>query len=45
MKRTCMFLGSELQSRTKYSAESKENTQNWARPENSDICFCVSFDY
>ena len=45
MKRTCMFLGSELQSRTKYSAESKENTQNWTRPENSDICFCVSFDY
>ena len=33
-----------LQSVTKCFAKSKKIEQNWARPENVDICFCVSFD-
>ena len=33
-----------LQSLTKYFAKGKKVKQNWARPENFDICFCVSFD-
>ena len=29
----------------KYLAKSKEIMQNWARPPNFDILFCVSFEH
>ena len=33
-----------LQSITEYFTESRKIKQSWTRPENSDICFCISFD-
>ena len=33
-----------IQSVTKYSCESKKINLNCFRPENFDICFCISFD-
>lgn len=34
-----------LQCCTKYFKESKENRQNWARPESLNIYFCVIFNH
>ena len=34
----------DLQSVTKYFAKSKKIKENWTRPENIVICFCVIFD-
>ena len=29
----------------KYLAKGREIMQNWTRPENFDMCFCVRFDH